>query len=196
MPLRLADGQLHIGCTDQLGDVAWGFGHLKHVSLTLGGTARARPAGVEFGLSLGSVSAPMTLIAGPHTGAAMVRIGVLSDGPQVDVRVALALPMQLAPDAPDSGGAVLSVNLQTDWHHPVRVGGIASGHAVVDVLGSLACASLAVESPCRVWPNRPTPGHVRLEADLIAGLHLPLCSLLDTDAHTRLALGIDIERGS
>ena len=196
VPLRLAGGQLHIGCAAQLDDVAWGFGHLKHAPLTLGGTARARPAGVEFGLSLGSVCAPMTLIAGSHTGAAMVRIGVVSGGPQIDVRVALALPMQLAPDAPDSGSAALDVNLRTDGSHPVRVGGVASGHAVVDVLGGLACASLAVESPCRVWPDRPTPGHVRLEADLIAGVHLPLCSLLDTDAHADVALGIDIERGS
>ena len=180
----------------QLGDVAWGFGQLKHPTLTLGGTASARPAGVAFGLGLGSDSQPMTLIAGAHTGAAVARIGVHSDGPQIDVRVALALPMQLAPDAPASAFAELAVNLQTDWGSPVRLGGVASGHAMVDVLNGLARVSLAVESPCRVLPDRPTPSHVRLEADLIAGVHLPLGSVLDTNAHTGWPLGIAIARGA
>ncbi len=196
VPLRLDAGQLHIGCSVLLGDVDWGFGRLEHALLTLGGTVTARPAGVAFGLGLGHESAPMTLIAGPHTGAAFVRIGVLSDGPQIDVRVALVLPVQLAPDAPDSAFAQLAVNLQTDWGKPVRLGGVASGHARVDVLDGLARVSLAVESPCRVLPERPTPGHVRLEADLMAGVHLPLCSLLDTDAHTGWPLGIAIARGA
>ena len=196
MPLRLGAGQLHMGCSVQLGDVAWGFGQLKHPTLTLGGTVSARPAGVAFGLGLGSDAQPMTLIAGTHTGAAVVRIGVHSDGPQIDVRVALALPMQLPPDEHHSGGAMLAIHLHTEWGNPVRLGGVASGHARVDALDGLARVSLAVESPCRVLPDRPTPGHVRLEADLIAGVHLPLCSVLDTHAHTGWPLGIAIARGA
>jgi hypothetical protein len=195
LPLRLADGQLHIGCSTTLGEVDLGFGHLKHVPLTLGGTLASRPASVSFGLGLGSEAEPMALTVGPHVGAAVLRIGVHNDGAQLDVRVALALPMTLPGDAPDGGGAVLAVNLQADWGLPVRLGGVASGHAVVEVLDALAPVSMAVESPCRVRPNQPTAGHVRLEAELNFGLHLPLCSLLDMDVDTRWPLGVDIARG-
>ncbi len=196
VPLQFDGRQLSIGCAVAIGDVAWGFGRLHNATLTLGGTLTACPGGVDFGLSLGSEAAPATLIAGPHTGLAMVDIGVRSDGPHIDVRVALELPMALATDGPHSGGAVLAVQLRTQRDSPVRIGGVASGQAMVDVLDGLACLSLAVESPCRVLPGRPSPAHVRLEADLIAGVHLPLCSLLDTDGHIGWPLGITIERGA
>jgi hypothetical protein len=36
---------------------------------------------------------------------------------------------------------------------------------------------------------------VRIESDVVAGLHLPLCSLLDIDSDTRWPFAADIARG-
>lgn len=192
LPLRQTEGQWQLGGGTTLDELDVGFGRLTQVRLALGGTISAEPAALTFGLSLGSPTDPMVLLAGAHRGAMVLGLGVQGGAPQLDVRVALTLPMALEHGGSDHARALLAVNLQADGGVPVRIGGVASGHALIEVLDGLAPLSLAIDTPCRVLPGR---AWVRLEADLTGAVHVPLCSLLDMDLDAHWPLGIDIERG-
>ena len=81
------------------------------------------------------------------------------------------------------------------WDDPVRLGGTVSGQATLELLDGLATTSVAIDSACRVRPDRPTRSQVRIESDVVAGLHLPLCSLLDIEGDMRWPFAADIARG-
>jgi hypothetical protein len=195
LPLTLQSGRLHIGSPVSLPTVALGMGSVEHASLALGGTVNAQPPELSFGLELGNPLAPATLRASPDTGTVAVRIGVANGGAQIDVHLALRLPMGFERQGLDSGSAAMSADLMAFWGDPVRLGGTVSGQATLELLDGLATTSVAIAAACRVRPDRPTRSQVRIEADVVAGLHLPLCSLLDIEGDTRWPFAADIARG-
>ena len=191
----MQSGRLHIGSPVSLPTVALGMGSVEHASLALGGTVNAQPPELSFGLELGNPLAPATLRASPDTGTVAVRIGIANGGAQIDVHLALRLPMGFERQGLDAGTAAMSADLMAFWDDPVRLGGTVSGQATLELLDGLATTSVAIASACRVRPDRPTRSQVRIESDVVAGLHLPLCSLLDIDGDTRWPFAADIARG-
>ena len=196
LPLDLQPGRLHIGSPVSLPAVSLGMGSVEHARLTLGGTVSARPPEVSFGMALGDALEPATLHATPDEGTAAVRIGVANSGAQIDVHLALRLPMGFERQGLERGTAAMSADLMAFWGDPVRLGGTVTGQATLDVLGGLATTSVALETACRVRPDQPTRSQVRIESDVCAALHLPLCGLLDIEADTHWPFAADIARGS
>ena len=196
LPLTLQPGRLHIGSPVSLPAVALGMGSVEHASLSLGGTVGAQPPQVSFGLELGDPLAPATLRVPTGEGTAAVRIGIANSGAQLDVHMALKLPMAFERHGLDGGTAAMSADLMAFWGDPVRLGGTVMGQSTLDVLGGLATTSVAVEAACRVLPDEPTRSQVRIESDVRAGVHLPLCGLLDIEGDTHWPFAADIARGS
>jgi hypothetical protein len=196
LPLTLQPGRLHIGSPVSLPAVALGMGSVEHARLSLGGTVNAHPPEVSFGMELGNPLEPATLRATPGEGTAAVRIGIANSGAQLDVHMALGLPMGFERKGLERGTAAMSADLMAFWGDPVRLGGTVLGQATLDVLGGLATTSVALEAACRVRPDEPTRSQVRIESDVCAGLHLPLCGLLDIEGDTHWPFAADIARGS
>jgi hypothetical protein len=189
-----ADGRLSIGDTVALPNLPLGFGTVSNIQLDLGGTLSFMPASIEFGVGLGTEQNPMTLILSPFAGTALVRLAIGSEGHRIIVRAGLGLALAIDIGIA-SGSASIIIAIQVEIGDSVRIAGILTGHAGVDVLGGIASAGLTLEAGAGVSPDMPDSDHVRLDAYVAVGIHISICWVIDIDFDTSWPFETDVARG-
>lgn len=185
-----SDGRLSIGDSVTLPNLPLGFGTVSNIQFDIGGTLGFLPPSIEFGVGLGTEQNPMTLILSPFAGTALVRLAVGSDGHRLMVRAGLGLALAIDIGIA-RGSASIIIAIQLEIGSELRIAGILTGHAGVDVLGGVASAGLTLEAGAGISPDEE---HVRFDAYVAVGIHISICWVIDIDFDTSWPFATEVAR--